>query len=65
MNVAETIATWRALPEEERRRICWQRIPAQVADSMAFEKEPVDIAWLKTRHPQTMPPVASKQPEAS
>lgn len=60
MSVAETIATWRSLPEEERRRICWQRIPEQVADSMAFEREPVDITWIEAQHCRRVLPMPRK-----
>ena len=64
MSFTEAITRWRALPEEERLRRRWNAIPSQVADSMAFEGEPVDLAWLKTLHQTVVPPVGSKQPKA-
>lgn len=45
----EVIRRWRALPEEERRRIHQEAIPRHVANSMAMEGEPVDEAWIRQR----------------
>jgi len=50
MSFVEAINRWRALPEQEQRRRRWEAIPQQVADSMAFEGEHVDLEWLKTLH---------------
>jgi hypothetical protein len=61
----ETIRRWRQLPESARHTVRWQRVPRQVALSMAFEKEPVDEAWLTTRHLQVTPPAPSKRRAAS
>jgi hypothetical protein len=61
MTVAECLERWRALPEEERFRRRWQSIPRSVADSMAFEGEPVDLAWLEELHRRMGPPVSSKR----
>lgn len=63
MTVAECLERWRALPEEERLRRRWRSIPRSVADSMAFEGEPVDLAWLEERH-RRMGPLASSKPRA-
>jgi hypothetical protein len=60
MTVAECLERWRALPEEERLCRRWQRIPHNVAESMAFEGEPVDLAWLEELHRRMGPPVLSK-----
>jgi len=60
MTVAECLERWRALPEEERFRRRWQSIPRSVADSMAFEGEPVDLAWLEELHRRMGPPVCSR-----
>ena len=63
MSVTEVIAAWRALPERRRMEIRWERIPEQVADSMAFEREPVDLEWIKALHARIPPPEALKQRE--
>jgi hypothetical protein len=60
MSFVEAINRWRALPEDEQRRRRWEAIPQQVADSMAFEGEPVDIEWLKTLHRTLGPRDGSK-----
>src|ERR1039458_4551283 len=52
MKWTETILRWRQLSAEAQRRICWERIPRQVALSMAFEWEPVEVAWLQKLHRQ-------------
>ena len=41
------IERWRKLPLEEQARIRRSRIPMNVAESMAFEGEPVELAALK------------------
>lgn len=56
MTWSETIERWRRLDEKMRQEICWERIPRQVALSMAFENEPVDLKWLQELHRQTVPP---------
>ena len=40
------IRRWCALPSDQRTREAWHRIPRQVAQSMAFEGEPVHLQWL-------------------
>jgi hypothetical protein len=64
MKWTETILHWRQLNAEARQRIRWERIPRQVALSMAFEQEPVELSWLQTLHRRAAPPAASKQPAA-
>jgi hypothetical protein len=60
MSYVEVIQRWQRLPEAQQRRLRWQAIPQQVADSMAFEGEPVDLAWLTKLHLQTPPPAGLK-----
>ncbi len=45
----EAIRNWRALPEEERRRLHLAAIPRHVANSMAMAGEPVDEDWIRQR----------------
>lgn len=59
MTVAECLQRWRALPRAERQRRRWQRIPRHVAASMAFEGEPVDLAWLEELHRRMGPPCST------
>ena len=47
MNWKLAIECWRKLPLEEQARIRRSRIPLNVAESMAFEGEPVELAALK------------------
>jgi hypothetical protein len=65
MSIMKTIAAWRALPEHRRQEIRWRNIPAQVADSMAFERDPVNRTWIKAQHLRATPPAASKLRKAS
>jgi len=65
MRWIENIIRWRQLDAETQQRIRWERIPQQVALSMAFEQEPVELSWLQKLHRQLGPPVTSKQPAAS
>ncbi|MCX6951870.1 MAG: hypothetical protein NTV51_06855 [Verrucomicrobia bacterium] len=65
VNWIDIVHRWRQLPEAARLDVRWQRVPRQVALSMAFEKEPVDESWLKARHLQATPPVLSKRRAAS
>lgn len=46
----ESIAKWRALDPTERTRIRLERVPRQVAQSMAFEREPVSEQRLEELH---------------
>jgi hypothetical protein len=50
MDWKEAIRQWRALPEEEKLRRRLESIPRQVAQSFAFEGEPVDLAMLEAEH---------------
>lgn len=63
MDWKQAIAAWQQLPPEEKARRRWQRIPRNVAQSMAFEGEPVSLESLEALHArQPMPPVTSKLP---
>ena len=64
MGYVEAIHRWQSLPAAARQQLRWQAIPQQVADSMAFEGEPVDLVWLTKLHPPT-PPAGSKPREES
>ncbi|MEP6662156.1 MAG: hypothetical protein ABJC04_00705 [Verrucomicrobiota bacterium] len=46
-DLATNIAHWRKLSPAERKARRWKEIPRQVAASMAFEGELVDLEWLK------------------
>lgn len=58
MTWQEKVQAWRALPEKEREAIRWSKVPRQVAASMAFEGEPVDLQWLKELHRRTVRPAS-------
>lgn len=60
MNWMETISQWRRLPAAEKLRRRWQAIPQDVAQSMAFEQEPVEIRRLQEILDQIAPPGSSK-----
>ncbi len=47
MKWKQAIERWRKLPVEEQARIRRNRIPMNVAESMAFEGEPVELAVLQ------------------
>lgn len=66
MNWKQAIDRWRELPPEERVRIRRDRIPLNVAESMAFEGEPVDLEMLRMEHARlSKRPVTSKHALAS
>lgn len=50
MDWMQVIERWQALPIEERSRISRSRIPLNVAESMAFAGEPVDLKMLEEEH---------------
>lgn len=49
MNWKENITRWRNLTPEEKLRRNWDAIPLDVAQSMAFEGEPVAVARIRER----------------
>jgi hypothetical protein len=65
MSSIETIRRWRALTPERKMQLRWEAIPLNVARSMAFEREPVDIQTIRAIHAQTEPPALLKQHLAS
>jgi len=60
MNWIQSIHQWRRLPAAEKLRQRWQAIPQDVAQSMAFELEPVEIHRLQEILDQIAPPASSK-----
>ena len=65
MSSIETIRRWRALTPERKMQLRWEAIPLNVARSMAFEREPVDIQTIRATHAQTELPALLKQHLAS
>lgn len=66
MNWKQVIERWRALPPEEQARIRRNRIPMNVAESMAFEGEPVELVALEAELARLdTPPDTSKRASAS
>jgi hypothetical protein len=65
MTYLETIRRWKALPPERKLQLRWEAIPLNVARSMAFEREPVDLETIRALHARTAPPVSLKRPAAS
>ena len=65
MNWIETINQWRQLPAAEKLRRRWQSIPQDVAQSMGFEQEPVEMHRLQEILDQIAPPASSKSAVAS
>ena len=65
MTWIENIERWRQLPAEEKLVRRWQAIPRDVAQSMAFEGEPVDIQTLREIHARIELPALLKQHGAS
>jgi hypothetical protein len=59
----EAIQTWQKLNAQAQQQIRWQRVPRQVALSMAFEKEAVDLVWLEKLLLQEEPPASLKPRE--
>jgi len=56
MTWIENIERWRQLPAEEKLLRRWQAIPRDVAQSMAFEREPVEMSLLHAIHSRIEPP---------
>jgi hypothetical protein len=65
MSSIETIRRWRALTPERKMQLRWEAIPLNVARSMAFDREPVDIQTIRAIHAQTELPALLKQHLAS
>ncbi len=60
MTAKENITRWRSLTPEEKLRRRWEAIPTNVARSMAFEREPVEVARIRETLAQITPPALLK-----
>ena len=65
MTWKENIASWRLLPPEEKLRRNWEAIPTDVAQSMAFEMEPVAVEVIRATLDLIEPPALLKPRKAS
>jgi hypothetical protein len=65
MTWIENIERWRQLPAEEKLLRRWQAIPRDVAQSMALEREPVEMSLLQGLLDRIEPPDLLKQRVAS
>jgi hypothetical protein len=65
MNWKENITHWRSLPPEEKLRRNWEAIPMDVAQSMAFEREPVPVSRLRATLARIEPPALLKPRKVS
>jgi hypothetical protein len=67
MDWKQAIQRWQALPPEEQSRLRRLRIPRNVAESMAFEGEPVDLRMLEAEHARrnTLPDMSKLDLESS
>ncbi len=65
MTWTQNIARWRRLPAETKLRHRWEAIPADVAQSMAFEGEPVPLETIRATLARITPPAGLKPREAS
>ena len=60
MTTQENITRWRSLLPEEKLRRRWEAIPLDVAQSMAFEREPVAMERIRETLAQIEPPALLK-----
>jgi hypothetical protein len=60
MTWTQNIAQWRSLPAERKLQIRRESIPLDVAQSMAFEREPVEIELIRETLARKMPHGSSK-----
>ncbi len=60
MTWQENIQQWRALPPERKLQIRWESIPRDVAESMAFEREPVPVEKIRETLARIEPPATLK-----
>ena len=61
MNWQDNITRWRSLPPEEKLRRRWEAIPDDVAESMAFEGEPVPVETIREILDRIEPPALLKR----
>jgi len=47
MNWQENIHRWQRLPAQRKLQLRWEAIPLDVAQSMAFEREPVPVETIR------------------
>jgi hypothetical protein len=64
MTAKENITRWRSLSPEEKLRRRWEAIPLDVAQSMAFEGEPVAVEKIRATLARIEPPVLLKPRKA-
>ena len=60
MTAQESITRWRTLPQEEKLRRRVEAIPLDVAQSIAFEGEPVPVERIRETLARIMPPALLK-----
>lgn len=65
MTAKENIDRWRGLTPEEKLRRRWEAIPLDVAQSMAFEGEPVPVERIAATLARITPPASLKPRMAS
>ena len=65
MTCLETIRQWKALPPGRKLQLRWEAIPLDVAQSMAFEREPVPVETIRAILARIEPPALLKQHLAS
>lgn len=64
MNWKDNIRRWRSLSPVQQQQLSLARSPVQVWQSMAFEREPVSLAWLQAQHIRLLtPPELSTPPK--
>ena len=64
MTWQENIRRWRELPIARKLQIRWEAIPLDVAQSMAFEREPVPVERIRETLARIEPPDLLKPPGA-
>ena len=65
MTWQENIRRWRGLSVERKLQIRWEAIPIDVAQTMAFEREPVPLEKIRETLARIEPPAILKRPSAS
>ena len=65
MTWQENIRRWQALPAERKLQIRLEAIPLDVAESMAFEREPVSVEKIREILDRAMPRATSRHPSVS
>ena len=65
MTWIQNIARWRRLPAETKLRHRWEAIPADGAESMAFEGEPVPLETIRATLARIEPPAGLQRPAVS